>query len=33
MQEIGAGHRFAIPAESRFDIEVSENVDYVCHYG
>lgn len=32
-KEVAAGQRFAIPADSWFDIEVSETVDYVCHYG
>jgi len=32
-QDIAAGQRFAIPADSAFDIEVLETVDYVCHYG
>ena len=29
----GAGDTFAVPASSRFDIEISEMVDYVCHFG
>jgi uncharacterized protein YaiE (UPF0345 family) len=29
----GAGQRFEIPGNSSFDIEVSETVDYVCHFG
>jgi purine/pyrimidine-nucleoside phosphorylase len=32
-QTVAAGQRFTIPADSWFDIEVSETVDYVCHYG
>jgi len=32
-KDVGAGQRFEIPADSYFDIEVSETVDYVCHYG
>jgi len=32
-QDISAGQRFQIPADSAFDIEVTETVDYVCHYG
>lgn len=32
-EEVAAGQRFEIPADSWFDIEVSETVDYVCHYG
>ncbi|MEO7031913.1 MAG: pyrimidine/purine nucleoside phosphorylase [Herbaspirillum sp.] len=29
----GAGQQFSIGADSAFDIEVSETLDYVCHYG
>ncbi|MBI1395067.1 MAG: DUF1255 family protein [Betaproteobacteria bacterium] len=32
-QEFGAGDRFEVPANSSFDIETLEMVDYVCHYG
>ncbi|MGB6054029.1 MAG: pyrimidine/purine nucleoside phosphorylase [Burkholderiaceae bacterium] len=32
-QELTAGQRLAIPADSWFDIEAGETVDYVCHYG
>lgn len=28
----GAGDKFTVPAESAFAIEVSEMLDYVCHY-
>ena len=27
------GERFDVPGNSRFDIEVSEILDYTCHYG
>ena len=27
------GSEFRVPGESKFDIEVSETVDYVCHFG
>jgi uncharacterized protein YaiE (UPF0345 family) len=29
----GAGQRFEIAGNSSFDIEVSETVDYICHFG
>ena len=29
----GAGDRFDVPANSSFDIETVETVNYVCHYG
>ncbi|MBB5391807.1 MULTISPECIES: pyrimidine/purine nucleoside phosphorylase [unclassified Herbaspirillum] len=29
----GAGTQFSVPGNSSFDIEVTETVDYVCHYG
>ena len=29
----GAGAEFAVAANSQFDIEVSETLDYVCHFG
>jgi uncharacterized protein YaiE (UPF0345 family) len=32
-QEYRAGQQFSVPANSRFDIEVLEMLDYVCHYG
>lgn len=32
-QDYGAGSRFSVPANSSFDIEVLETVDYVCHFG
>ncbi|MBI3345272.1 MAG: pyrimidine/purine nucleoside phosphorylase [Gammaproteobacteria bacterium] len=28
-----AGQNFSIPAKTRFDIEVTDLVDYVCHFG
>ena len=28
-----AGESFAVPGDSSFDIEVTETVSYVCHYG
>jgi uncharacterized protein YaiE (UPF0345 family) len=28
----GAGESFQIPGDSRFDIEVTEMLDYVCHF-
>lgn len=28
-----AGDSFAVPGDSSFDIEVTETVSYVCHYG
>jgi len=27
------GESFSVPANSRFDIETQEMLDYVCHYG
>ncbi len=27
-----AGDKFAVPGNSQFDIEVTEMLDYVCHY-
>ncbi len=32
-QTFGAGTEFHVPGNSKFDIEVSETVDYVCHFG
>jgi len=32
-QAYGAGQSFSIPGNSRFDIETSEWLDYVCHFG
>lgn len=32
-QEYGAGQSFDVPGDSTFDIEVTELLDYVCHYG
>lgn len=29
----GAGERFGVPANSSFDIETFETIDYVCHLG
>ncbi len=29
----GAGERFAVPAHSGFDIEVTQTLHYVCHFG
>ncbi len=29
----GAGDSFSVPGDSSFDIEVTEAVSYVCHYG
>ncbi|MCL5801958.1 MAG: pyrimidine/purine nucleoside phosphorylase [Gammaproteobacteria bacterium] len=31
--DYSAGQKFSIPAKTRFDIEVTELVDYVCHFG
>jgi len=28
----GAGDKFTVPGNSSFDIEVTEMVDYVCHF-
>jgi uncharacterized protein YaiE (UPF0345 family) len=28
-----AGESFEVPANSRFDIEATEVLDYVCHFG
>ena len=27
------GSEFRVPGESKFDIDVSETLDYVCHFG
>ena len=32
-QTYSAGERFDVPANSRFDIETLELLDYVCHFG
>jgi uncharacterized protein YaiE (UPF0345 family) len=32
-QEIQAGDRFEVGANASFDIETSETVDYICHFG
>lgn len=29
----GPGESFSVPGDSSFDIEVTETVSYVCHYG
>jgi purine/pyrimidine-nucleoside phosphorylase len=29
----GAGEKFSVPADSVFDIETTEMLDYVCHFG
>ncbi len=31
--EYAAGSSFDVPGDSSFDIEVDEQVDYICHYG
>lgn len=28
----GAGEKFTVPGNSSFDIEVTETLDYVCHF-
>jgi len=28
-----AGEQFSVPGNSRFDIETTETLDYVCHFG
>ena len=32
-KDYGAGTRFSVPANSSFEIETTETVDYVCHFG
>ena len=32
-QDHGAGSRFSVPANSGFDIETTETLHYVCHFG
>jgi uncharacterized protein YaiE (UPF0345 family) len=32
-QSASAGHRFSVPANSSFDIRVSESYHYICHFG
>jgi uncharacterized protein YaiE (UPF0345 family) len=32
-QSFSAGESFDVPGESSFDIEVTETLGYVCHYG
>lgn len=32
-RDIAAGQEFSIPGDSSFDIEVTDTVNYVCHYG
>lgn len=29
----GAGQSFSVPANSKFDVETLETLDYVCHFG
>ena len=31
--EYSAGQSFDVPGDSSFDIEVTETLDYICHYG
>lgn len=31
--EYAAGQSFTVPAHARFDIEVRDLLDYVCHFG
>ena len=31
--EYSAGQSFSVPDKTRFDIEVTELVDYICHFG
>lgn len=31
--DYGAGQSFAVPADSQFEIETVELLDYVCHFG
>ncbi|MES2072477.1 MAG: pyrimidine/purine nucleoside phosphorylase [Pseudomonadota bacterium] len=31
-KEYGAGQQFNVPANSKFDIETVETLDYVCHF-
>jgi uncharacterized protein YaiE (UPF0345 family) len=31
--EYAAGESFSVPGDSSFDIEVTETLGYVCHYG
>lgn len=32
-RDYGAGDQFDVPGDSRFDIEVSDTLHYVCHFG
>jgi hypothetical protein len=32
-QRFSAGESFSVPGNSAFDIEVTETLHYVCHYG
>jgi len=32
-ESYGAGQQFSVPGNSSFDIEVTETLDYVCHFG
>ena len=32
-QDYAAGQSFTVPANARFDIEVGDLLDYICHFG
>lgn len=32
-QSYGAGESFSVPGQSAFDIEVTQTMHYVCHFG
>ena len=32
-QSYGAGQSFSVPGQSAFDIEVTQTMHYVCHFG
>lgn len=32
-QDYGAGERFSVGANTSFDIETTDTLDYVCHFG
>jgi uncharacterized protein YaiE (UPF0345 family) len=32
-QESAPGHRFAVPANSSFEIRVADSYHYICHFG
>lgn len=32
-REYEAGQSFSVPAKARFDIEVRDLLDYICHFG